>query len=166
LTAEGSIWKLPPAGASGRLKYRFEGKEKRLSLGVYPEVSLKDARKRRDEARKLLTNEIDPSENRKAKKAAREDWAANSFGTIAREWYVKHSPNWAKNHAARVKSRLEQDVFPWVGKKLIAEIAAPEILAVLRRIESRGALETAHRVLGICGQVFRYAITTGRLEGI
>jgi integrase len=154
----------PNGGKWWRLKYRFEGKEKRLSLGVYPTVSLKAARQRRDEARQRLSNGIDPSVHRKAAKASRLEAAVNSLETIAREWYVKHSPNWAKNHAARVKSRLEKDVFPWMGKKPIAEMAAPEILAVLRRIESRGALETAHRALGICGQVFRYAIATGRAE--
>ena len=154
----------PAGGKWWRLKYRFAGKEKRLSLGVYPEVGLKDARRRRDEARKLLADGVDPSENRKAQKGARADRAANSFETITREWYGKHAPNWAANHADRIIRRFERDIFPWIGGRPIAEITAPDLLAVVRRIEERGALETAHRALGNCGQVFRYAIATGRAE--
>lgn len=154
----------PRGGKWWRLKYRFAGKEKRLSLGVYPDVSLKMARERRDEARKLLANEVDPSENRKAIKAARDERSANSFEVIGREWFTKHSPNWSANHADRIIRRLERDIFPWIGGKPIAGIAAPELLDVVRRIEKRGALETAHRALGNCGQVFRYAVATGRAE--
>jgi hypothetical protein len=102
----------PSGGKWWRLKYRFEGKEKRLSLGVYPEVSLKDARERRDEASKLLANGIDPSENRRAKKAAREARAANSFEVVAREWFAKHAPNWSATHSDRIIRRLERDIFP------------------------------------------------------
>ncbi len=147
-----------------RLKYRFGGKEKRLSLGVYPDVSLKDARERRDEARKLQANEIDPSENRKAKKAAQGERAANSFEVVAREWFAKYEPNWSANHANRIIRRLERDIFPWIGGKATADITAPQLLESVRRIEQRGALETAHRALGNCGQVFRYAVATGRAE--
>ncbi len=154
----------PSGGKWWRFKYRFGGKEKRLSLGVYPDVSLKDARERRDDARKLLANSIDPGENRKAKKAAKVERAANSFEVIAREWYSKHSPNWSASHGDRIISRLERDIFPWIGGKPIAEITAPQLLEVIRRIEQRGALETAHRALGNCGQVFRYAVATGRAE--
>jgi integrase len=154
----------PRGGKWWRLKYRFAGKEKRLSLGVYPDVSLKMARERRDEARKLLTNEVDPSENRKAIKAARDERSANSFEVIGREWFAKHSPNWSANHADRIIRRLERDIFPWIGGKPIAGITAPQLLDVVRRIEKRGALETAHRALGNCGQVFRYAVATGRAE--
>ena len=154
----------PSGGKWWRLKYRFGGKEKRLSLGVYPDVSLKDARERRDEARKLLSNDIDPSENRKAAKAAQVERAGNSFEVIAREWYAKHSPNWSASHGDRIIRRLERDIFPWIGAVPIAEIGAPRLLEVIRRIEQRGALETAHRALGNCGQVFRYAVATGRAE--
>ena len=147
-----------------RLKYRFDGKEKRLSLGVYPDVSLKDARERRDAARKLLADGTDPSENRKAQKSARADRAANSFEVVAREWFAKYSATWAKDHGNRIIRRLERDIFPWIGGRPVAEIAAPELLTVVRRIEDRGALETAHRALGNCGQVFRYAVATGRAE--
>lgn len=152
----------PSGGKWWRLKYRFGGKEKRLSLGVYPNVSLKDARERRDDARKLLANEIDPSENRKAKKAAKVERAANSFEVVAREWFSKQSPNWSANHADRTIRRLERDIFPWVGGLPIANLTAPQLLDAVRRIEKRGALETAHRALGNCGQVFRYAVATGR----
>jgi integrase len=154
----------PSGGKWWRLKYRFDGKEKRLSLGVYPDVTLKDARDRRDEARKLLANEIDPSENRKAKKAAKVESASNSFEVVAREWFAKHSPNWSANHGDRIIRRLERDIFPWVGGKPVADITAPQLLEAVRRIEKRGALETAHRALGNCGQVFRYAVATGRAE--
>jgi integrase len=144
------------------LKYRFHGKEKRLSLGIYPAVSLKDARERRDEARKLLANGLDPSQDRKAQKAASADRAANSFEIVAREWFAKHKPNWAANHSDKIIKRLENDVFPWLGGRPIAEITAPEVLSCLRRIEGRGALDTAHRAHQNCGQVFRYAVATGR----
>jgi integrase len=154
----------PAGGKWWRLKYRFDGKEKRLSLGVYPDVSLKDARERRDAARKLLADGIDPSENRKAQKSARADRAANSFEVVAREWYAKYSTTWAKDHGNRIIRRFERDIFPWIGGRPIAEVTAPELLTVVRRIESRGALETAHRALGNCGQVLRYAVATGRAE--
>jgi len=154
----------PTGGKWWRLKYRFDGKEKRLSLGVYPDVSLKDARDRRDAARKLLADGVDPSENRKAEKSARADQAANSFEVVAREWFAKYSTRWAKNHGGRIVQRFERDIFPWIGGRPIADITAPELLTVVRRIESRGAVETAHRALGNCGQVFRYAVATGRAE--
>lgn len=147
-----------------RLKYRFEGKEKRLSLGVYPDVKLKDARDRRDEARRLLADGVDPSSHRKAKKSARADRAANSFEVVAREWFAKNSPTWAPSHASKIIQRLEKDIFPWIGGRPIAEITAPELLTVLRRIELRGALDTVHRAHQNCGQVFRYGVATGRCE--
>jgi integrase len=154
----------PAGGKWWRLKYRFDGKEKRLSLGVYPDVGLKDARDRRDTARKLLSNGVDPSENRRAQKSARADGAANSFEVVAREWFAKYSTIWAANHGGRIIRRLERDVFPWIGGHPIADICAPEVLTVVRRIESRGALETAHRALRNCGQIFRYAVATGRAK--
>lgn len=154
----------PSGGKWWRLKYRFDGKEKRLSLGVYPDVGLKDARQRRDDARKLLADGVDPGENRKASKAAKAERAANSFEVIAREWFAKQSATWSDNHGSRIIQRLERDIFPWIGGRPIAGITAPELLAVLRRIETRGAVETAHRAHQNCGQVFRYAIATGRAE--
>jgi len=152
----------PAGGKWWRFRYKFDDKEKLLSLGVYPDVGLKDARQRRDDARKLLADGIDPGENRKAMKAVKQDRAANSFEVITREWYAKHAPNWAEHHGDRIIRRFERDIFPWIGGRPIADVTAPELLAAMRRIENRGALETAHRALGNCGQVFRYAIATGR----
>lgn len=163
--AGGLYLEVAPAGGKWwRLKYRYDGKEKRLSLGVYPDVSLKDARQRRDDARKLLADGVDPGENRKAAKAAKAERATNSFEVIAREWFAKNSASWVSNHGDRIIRRLERDIFPWIGGKPIAEITAPQLLAVLRRIEERGAVETAHRAHQNCGQIFRYAIATGRTE--
>ncbi|MFZ1546805.1 MAG: integrase arm-type DNA-binding domain-containing protein, partial [Candidatus Nitrotoga sp.] len=152
----------PAGGKWWRFRSKFDNKEKLLSLGVYPDVGLKDARQRRDDARKLLADGIDPGENRKAMKAVKQDRAANSFEVVAREWYAKHAPNWVEHHGDRIIRRLERDIFPWIGGRPIADVTAPELLAAMRRIENRGALETAHRALGNCGQVFRYAIATGR----
>lgn len=164
LTDERGLYLLlkPNGSRWWRFDYRYGGKRKTLSMGVYPDVSLKDARARRDEARKLLASGADPGENRKAVKSAKMDQAANSFEVITREWYTKYSATWNASHGERIIRRFERDIFPWIGSKPIAELAAPELLAALRRIENRGALETAHRALGNCGQVFRYAIATGR----
>lgn len=155
---------MPTGGKWWRLKYRFNGKDKQLSLGVYPDVSLKTARKRRDEARERVAEDIDPSAHRKAQKSVRADRAANSFEIVAREWFEKYSPSWAANHGPRVIRRLERDIFPYMGGQPIAEIKAQDLLAVIRRIENRGVLETAHRALATCGQIFRYAVATGRAE--
>jgi len=152
----------PAGGKWWRLRYKYDGKEKLLSLGTYPDTGLKDARTRRDDARKLLADGIDPGEHRKAMKAVKVERAANSFEVVAREWYAKLSPNWAEHHGDRIIRRFERDIFPWIGGRPIADVAAPELLAVVQRIEKRGALETAHRALGNCGQVFRYAVATGR----
>lgn len=170
----------PAGGKWWRFRYKFDGKEKLLSLGIYPDVPLasrivkdeetgkackiKGARELRDDARELLAQGIDPGENRKAQKAARQERAANSFEVVAREWYGKHAPNWAEHHGDRIIRRFERDIFPWIGGRPVSDVTAPELLAVVRRIESRGALETAHRALGNCGQVFRYAVATGRAE--
>jgi integrase len=152
----------PAGGKWWRWKYRFGGKEKRLSLGVYADVTLKAAREKRDAARQQLAAGIDPGQARRAEKIAQA--GAESFEAIAREWHAKFSPGWVASHGDRILKRLEKDLFPWIGKRPIAEIKAPELLGVLRRIESRGALETAHRAMQNCGQVFRYAVATGRAE--
>lgn len=154
----------PAGGKWWRLKYRFGGKEKRLSLGVYPAVSLKAARERRDEARRLLADGVDPSENRKATKAAGQERASNSFEAVAREWIASYLAGKSGSHRDKVIRRLERDVFPWLGGRPVAELTPPEILAAMRRIETRGALETAHRALQNVGQVCRYAVATGRAE--
>jgi len=152
----------PKGGKWWRLKYRYDRKEKRLALGVYPDVKLKDARESRDAARNLLANGTDPSENRKAQRSARNDSATNCFEVVAREWFTKYSATWAESHSGRIIRRFERDVFPWIGRRPVGDVLAPEILVVLRRIEARGAPETAHRALSNCGQVFRYAVATGR----
>ncbi len=152
----------PAGGKWWRFRYKFDNKEKLLSLGVYPDVGLKDARERREAARKLLVNGIDPGVNRKAQKAVKQERAANSFEVVTREWYSKNAPNWAAHHGDRIIRRFERDIFPWIGGRPIADVTAPELLTVIRKIESRGAVETAHRALANCGQVFRYAVATGR----
>ncbi|WP_108472868.1 tyrosine-type recombinase/integrase [Rhodanobacter thiooxydans] len=154
----------PAGGKLWRLKYRHGGKEKRLALGAYPDTGLKDARDKRDAARKLLAAGVDPGEQRKAAKAAGEERAANSFEVVAREWHAKQSATWVELHASRIMLRLENDVFPWLGKRPIADVTAKELLATVNRIVDRGAVESAHRVLQNCGQVLRYAIATGRAE--
>lgn len=147
-----------------RMKYRFDGKEKRLALGVYPDVSLKEAREGREHARRLLANGVDPGEARKLHKASRIKSTENSFEVVATEWFENKSVSWVPSHADRIIRRLKRDVIPWIGEKPVGEVAAPDLLAVIRRIESRGAVETAHRTLSNCGQVFRYAVATGRAQ--
>ncbi len=146
------------------LKYRFLGKEKILSIGIYPDVSLSDARNARDKARKLLADNIDPGLAKQVAKRSAKEAAENSFEMIAREWYLKFASKWTPSHGERILRRLEKDVFPWIGKRPITEITAPELLTVLRRIENRGAIETAHRAHQNCGQIFRYAVATGYAE--
>lgn len=147
-----------------KLKYRFAGIEKKLSLGAHPTVSLAEARDRREDARRQLTNNIDPGVLQNSIKRSKKAAAENSFEAVAREWQAKFSHKWTKEHGSRILIRLEQNIFPWIGKRPIIEVTAPEVLSALRRVENRGAVETAHRISQICGQVFRYAIATGRAE--
>lgn len=152
----------PAGGRYWRLKYRFGGKEKRLAIGVYPTVTLAEARKRRDRARELLSNGTDPGAVKQAVKRTQRLNAENSFEAIAREWWTKFSPTLSDSHAKRNLRRLESHVFPSIGSMPVAEVDAPAILDALRRIEARGTLETAHRVRSLVGQILRYAIATGR----
>lgn len=145
-----------------RFDYRFMGKRKTLSMGVYPDVSLKEARIKRDDARKLLATDVDPSENRKATRASRITASSNSLEIVTREWHAKHAPTWNESHSTRIIRRFERDIFPWIGSKPISEITPAELLTPIRKIENRGAIETAHRALSNIGQVLRYAIATGR----
>jgi integrase len=147
-----------------RFSYRHEGKQKTLSFGVYPDTSLGEAREHRREARKLLAQGIDPGEQRKAQKAAGAERAANSFEMVAREWFGKWKTTKAESHYSKVIARLENDVFPWMGASPVANIKAPEILAVLRRIESRGAMDTVQKAKESISQVMRYAVAEGRRE--
>jgi integrase len=155
-----------PNGSKGwRFRYRFEGKEKMLSFGSYPERSLKQARDDQRIAREQVADGVDPSAVRKIEKQTKDGLLADSFEVIAREWHTeKHSKEVTPGHSKTTLNRLEQNAFPWLGPKPIAEITPPELLAVLRRVQTRGALETAHRIKSICGQVFRYAVATGRAE--
>lgn len=152
----------PNGGKWWRAKFRFGGKEKLLSLGVYPDVGLKAAREKCVALRRQLVDGVDPSQARKAAKIAR--GGENAFEAVAREWYAKFESTWVPSHGERILRRLERDIFPWIGGRTIGEIKAPDLLAVVRRIEDRGAVETAHRALQNCGQVFRYAVATGRAE--
>lgn len=153
----------PTGSKLWRLKYRYERKEKLLSLGGYPEISLFEARQRRDEARKRLANGVDPGALRKAQKQAKTE-EAETFEVIAREWHSKFCNAWSEGHAATNMRRMELDLFPRIGAQPIKTIKAPELLAVIRRVESRGALESAHRIRTIASMVFRYAVATGRAE--
>lgn len=152
----------PKGGKWFRFKYRFDGKEKRLSLGTYPEVSLKEARNRRDDLRKLVANGVDPSIQRKTAKASKLEQDKNSFEVITREWFIKNERNWKDSHSSKILRRFERDIFPYLGARPIGEIEPPDLLSVIQRIEKRGAIETAHRAMQNCGQVFRYAVATGR----
>jgi len=161
----GLYLEIAPTGSRWwRFKYRFAGKEKRISLGVYPDVGLKKARDRRDEMRKLVADGIDPSAARKQEKLMALDAAANTFDAVAREWFEKHSANWEASYSVKLLARLEANVFPWLGDRPIRDIKAPELLSVMRRVESRGVLETAHRLMNYCGNIYRYAVATGRAE--
>lgn len=138
--------KTPKGSKLWRLKYRFAGKERApLALGGYPDVSLADARDKCDDARKLLAKGIDPGDVKKAKKAAQSEEADNSFEIVGREWYIKEKPPWSESHRSRVLRLLEKDLFPYLGSRPIASISPVELLTALRRVEERGAIETAHR---------------------
>lgn len=154
----------PSGGKLWRLKYSLFGKEKLLALGTYPEISLADARQRREDARKQVANGINPAEVKKAHKASFDNSGENSFEVIAREWHTKFLSNKSKSYRDKMLVTFERDVFPWLGKVGVNDLKAPELLLVLRRIEARGALETAHRTRSACSQVLRYAVATGRAE--
>ncbi len=154
----------PSGGKWWRWKYRFGRKEKRVSFGTFPDVSIRTARDRRDDARKLLSSGTDPSVHRKTERRRKQQATANSFEAVAREWYAKQVHTWVPTHATDVLRRLESNLFPEIGATPVAELTAPALLAALRRIEHRGAHDLAHRVLQVSGQVFRYGIATGRCE--
>ncbi|NIF54628.1 integrase arm-type DNA-binding domain-containing protein [Burkholderia sp. Ax-1724] len=159
---EGMYLEVAPNGSKyWRLKYRFAGKEKRLALGIYPYVSLADARERRYEARKALAAGFDPGEVKKAEKPAARMAAANSFAVATQGWLDERKPYVTAGSWEKTKARFEKDVFPWLGKRPVSEIDAPEILSVLRRIDSRGARFTAHKVRSEISRVFRYGVKEG-----
>jgi len=158
------LWVFADGSKSWRLRYWLGGKEKSLSLGIYPQISLKEARARRDKERKRLDNNLDPAAERRAEKLRLKSALENSFEAVAREWYRKQLHTWVSGHAADVLRRLEKNAFPALGRRPIEQIDAPELLAAIRKIEERGAFDQAHRVMQVCGQVFRYGIATGRCK--
>lgn len=166
LTDGGGLYLLvhPNGSRYWRFKYRFGGKEKLLALGVYPGVPLTDARGKREDARKQVRDGIDPGQHKKAVKAARTTAAQNSFEVVAREWLAKNKGGWAASHHDKILGRLENDIFPYLGDKPVSEISPKELLCAVQRIADRGALDTAHRALQNCRQVFRYAFDTERMD--
>jgi len=173
---KGLYLEISPAGGKWwRLKYRVAGKEKRISLGTYPETNLRAARENALRARELLASGIDPSEERQIQKArlAQEEAeasridaglpASESFEHMAREWFATRKDDWAPSYGDKIMRRLEVDIFPWIGREPVALITAPQLLTVLRRVEARGVVETAHRALENCSQVFRYAVALGKV---
>ena len=147
-----------------RMKYRFNETEKKLSLGIYPDVTLAAARDKQVEARRLIDKDIDPGEHKEQTKRAGKVAAASSFEAVAREWFAKFSSKWAESHSSKVLLRLNNDLIPWMGSRPISSIEADELLVTIRRVEGRGALDTAHRCLGTCSQIVRYAIATSRTK--
>lgn len=147
-----------------RMKYRYAGKEKKLSFGIYPDISLAEARTKRDEARKVLANDKDPGEVKKAEQLAKRLSVTNTFEAIALEWHNAKISGWSKNYADYVKRAFKNNVFPYLGSQPVNEIKPLELLSVLQRMEKRGAPELASKVRQRCSEVFRYAIVTGRAE--
>lgn len=154
------VW--PNGSKYWRLKYRYLGKEKLLALGVYPLISLKEARAARDNAKKQVLAGIDPSAAKKREKQLAILNAENTFEAVAREWHSQQTARWSEVHARNVLNLLSLNVFPSIGSRPIAELTAPELLSVLRKVEKRGAAYLSNRIKQICGQVFRYGIATGR----
>ena len=162
---KGFYLEVTPKGAKyWRLKYRMGDKEKRLSIGVYPAIKLKEARQAMLEAKELIALGIDPSLDKQKKKALYKTSNANTFEAVAREWYENRKSRWTDNYAKNVIDRLEKDIFPQLGIYPISQIKAPMILACIRLIEKRNARELAKRQLQKCGEIFQYAISTGRIE--
>ncbi len=154
----------PKGSKYWRFKYHFQSKEKLLAIGVYPVVSLAEARETRDQAKKQIANGVDPSVFKKTTKQGLKTAVEGQFEFVAREWHLKNSKHWTASHSELVIRKLENYIFPWLGSCSMPEMTAPQLLVVLRRIEDKGILETAHRIHQICGQIFRYAVATGRTE--
>lgn len=155
---------MPNGNKYWRLKYRYLGKEKLLALGVYPRVTLQEAREKRDQARKLLDAGHDPSEKKKLDRHEKKVSYENNFENVAREWHQQKIHTWQSKHASTILHRLEVNIFSKIGKRPIKNIKATELLEVIRLMEAKGNRDLAHRMLQHCGQIFRYAIATGRAE--
>lgn len=154
---------VPKGGKCWRLKYRFSGKEKVLALGTYPEITLSEARERRLDQRRLLAQGVDPSAERKRIKAEKTEKSANTFEVVTREWWTLFKHTWSENHACHIIRRLQNDIFPIIGKRPLAEIEAPEIFGVFQEVGKR-SLETAHRLKFACNQMFKWAVATGKVK--
>jgi integrase len=161
---EGMYLLVNAAGKYWRLDYRLHNKRKTLALGTYPVISLAMARQRRLDAKQKIAGGIDPVEHKKIAKRTSVENKANSFHAVAVEWFAKNKASWEASHSEKIIARLERDIFPWIGQRPVSELKAQEVLSALRRIEERGAIETAHRALQNCGQILRYAVATGRAE--
>jgi hypothetical protein len=162
---EGMFLLVHPNGSKyWRLKYRFVGRERILALGVYPEVGIAEVRERRTQARKALAGGNDPGEIKKEAKRLVMLKSENTFEAIAREWYEQHKHEWVTNYADKMIVRLERHIFPTLANRPVADIKAPELLSVLRVVEKSGALDLTRRLKQTCGQIFMYAISTGRAE--
>ncbi|WP_260282296.1 tyrosine-type recombinase/integrase [Proteus terrae] len=166
LTDGGGLYLLvkPNGSKYWRLKYRVDGKEKKLSIGVYPEISLADARLKREEARKVIAVGGDPSKEKQVEKQARKITVENTFKSIALEWHEYKKPSWSKGYAEDLMEGFEKDIFPDLGKYPIVEIKPLDMLNTLRKLEKRGVLDKLRKIRQACNQVFRYAIVTGRAE--
>jgi integrase len=147
-----------------RLDYRFGGKRKTLALGVYPDISLADARAKRDDAKKQISNDLDPNDIKRIAKVTKTQSQENSFKALALEWFAQRQAPWSESHRDRVERMLHKELFPQLGRRPIGEITSPELLSCLRLIEARGVLETAKRAKQVAGQVFRYAVITGKAD--
>lgn len=154
----------PSGGKHWRMKYRYGGKEKRLALGSYPLVSLAEARQKRDIARKMLIDGLDPVLIKKDERRQALAGKSNTFQAIALEWYERHTDEWDARYARTMMKRLEADVLPVIGSIPINDIRAQDLLLIVQRIEKRKAYEIAHRAIQTCNQIFRYAVITGRAE--
>jgi hypothetical protein len=157
------LYVTPQGKKSWRMGYRFLGKQKLLVIGPYPAISLKEARGRREAAKKLLVDNIDPSAVKREARVMAMEAVKNSYEVVAREWLDKYSGGWTPRYRDIIRSRLEQTIFPTLGKRAVSTITSPKLLAVLRKVEAK-SLITAHRVMNECGRIFRYAIATGRAE--
>jgi len=151
------------AGKYWRMNYRFAGKQKTLSLGVYPSISLKQARVARDSAKRLLTKGVDPSQSKQAEKRHAVKSSLFTFKSVATEWMAKQSTTWVKTTVVNKQAMLDRHIFPWIGSLPVADIEAADVLSVIQRAESRGTIETAHRLRMLCSQIFRYAVATSRI---
>lgn len=162
---KGLFLQIHPNGSKyWRFKYRFGGKEKLLALGVYPDIGLKEAREKRDKARTLLANETDPGAAKQQAKQARKEAAANSFEAMAQLWLETIAPNIKQKSLEKHQKFLDQDVYPSIGSRPVSEITAPDLLAIIKRIDSRGANDIARRVHSMCGRIFRYAVGHGMCQ--